>query len=144
MGTNYYLQRKVPTLHETIHIGKRSFGWAMHWDSCDESAWPRWCDEDHSFTFGPDGRGAEPTLPHDIHSVEDIRAYLRTGEWQLIDEYGEGFEDPLVEIDELCSWDGELKEWSDNHPDNPVWRLHTPNGYRDSEGQIFDRGDGFI
>lgn len=144
MGTNYYLQRKKPTLHETIHIGKRSFGWAMHWDSCDEINWPRWCDEDHSYSFGPDGDGAEPVLPHSIHSVEDIRAYLRTGEWDLVNEYGEVYDDPLAKIDELCQWDGGKEGWNRNNPDKPAtWELSIPSGYRDSEGQVFDRGDGF-
>ena len=46
MGTNFYLRRKEPTVKDTVHIGKRSWGWLFHWDSCDESEYPRWCDED--------------------------------------------------------------------------------------------------
>ena len=85
MGTNYYLQRKQPTIRETVHIGKRSWGWRFHWDSCDEASWPRWCDTDHT--------APRPELPHGIHSVEDVRSFLRTGEWELVDEYGEAHPD---------------------------------------------------
>lgn len=145
MGTNYYLQRKKPTLHESIHIGKCSFGWRMHWDSCDEGQWPRWCDTDHSYSFGESGEDAEPALPHSIHSMGDIRAYILTGEWELVDEYGNVYDDPLGKIQDLCKWDGGKSAYNESHPDKPVtWELSTPNGYRDSEGQIFDRGDGFI
>ena len=141
IGTNYYLQRKKPTIHETVHIGKQSWGWLMHWDSCDEGMWPRWCDEDHSLNES----GEYPSLPHSIHSVEDIRSYLRTGEWELVNEYGEAFDDPLAKIDDLCAWDGGKSGYNDRHPDKPVtWDVHVPSGYRDAEGQIFDRGDGFI
>lgn len=137
MGTNYYLRKKQPTIHESIHIGKQSWGWYMHWDSCDESDWPRWCDTDHVPPY--------PELPHSIHSVEDIRAYLRIGEWELVDEYGEVYEDWEQELDFLCSWDGGKGRYNADHPDKPVtWETQVPSGSHDREGQIFDRGNGFI
>jgi len=118
-GTNYYIRERKPTIKKAIHIGKRSWGWLFHWDSCDEINYPRWCDED------PDWEGQK--LPYSIHSVEDIRSYLRTGEWELVDEYGTVYQDWEAEIAELVAWGGDSE----------------PPGYRDSEGQIFDRGDGF-
>ena len=136
IGSNFYIRRKQPTIHETVHIGKRSWGWLFHWDAVDESQWPRWCDEDHVQPY--------PELPHSIHSVEDIREYLRTGEWELIDEYGEVYEDWEAEIDGFIHWDGGKAGWNERHPDEPVlWDVHTPSGYHDKEGQVFDRGDGF-
>ena len=142
MGTNFYLQRKKPTIRESVHIGKRSFGWLMHWDACDESMWPRWCDTDHSCSFDDE---YEPKLPHSIHSVEDIRSFLRTGEWELVNEYGEVSADWEGELEKLCAWDGGKEGWNEAHPDRQVgWETaNVPDGYRDSEGNIFDRGDGF-
>jgi len=136
MGTNFYVRRKQPTIHETIHIGKRSWGWLFHWDSCDENSYPRWCDEDPAIGEG---------LPHGIHSVEDVRSYLRTGEWELVDEYGDVYPDWEPEIDGFCQWDGGKSGYNSRHPDDPVtWDVHVPSGSRDNEGQIFDRGNGFI
>lgn len=77
MGTNFYLQRKKPTLRETIHIGKQSFGWAMHWDSCDEQNWPRWCDEDHSRMYR-DGR----KIPY-MHFVKRCKVCGRIGDVKI-------------------------------------------------------------
>ena len=137
MGTNFYLRKKQPTIRETIHIGKRSFGWLMHWDSCDESNFPRWCDVD------PDYHETD-VIPHGIHSVEDIRAYLRTGEWELVNEYNEVYDDPIAKIDELCRWDGGKEGWNARHPDKQIeWEPRAPTGTRDGEGQIFDCGSGF-
>ena len=99
MGTNFYLRRKEPTVKDTVHIGKRSWGWLFHWDSCDEIDYPRWCDEDPS-AYQSD------SLPHSITCVDDIRAYLKTGEWELVDEYGEVYPDWEAEIDGFCNWDG--------------------------------------
>lgn len=136
MGTNFYLRQKQPTVRRTIHIGKRSWGWLFHWDSCDEIDYPRWCDEDcDQYVY---------ELPHSIKSVEDIRAYLRTGEWELVDEYDNVLPDWETEIDGFCQWDGGKSSWNERNPDRPVkWDVHVPSGYRDSEGQIFDRGNGF-
>lgn len=136
MGTNFYLRQKQPTVRRTIHIGKRSWGWLFHWDSCDEIDYPRWCDEDRDQYVHE--------LPHSIKSVEDIRAYLRTGEWELVDEYDNVLPDWEAEIEGFCQWDGGKSSWNERHPDKPVkWHVQVPSGYRDSEGQIFDRGNGF-
>ena len=136
MGTNFYLRQKQPTVRRTIHIGKRSWGWLFHWDSCDEIDYPRWCDEDRDqYVY---------ELPHSIKSVEDIRAYLRTGEWELVDEYDNVFPDWEAEIEGFCQWDGGKSGYNERHPDKPVkWDVQVPSGYRDGEGQIFHRGNGF-
>ena len=139
MGTNYYLRRKEPTIREAVHIGKMSFGWLFHWDACDSSDWPRWCDTDHIGGYG-DG----PKLPFSINSVEDIREYLRTGEWELVDEYGEVYEDWVTKIESFKEWDGGKAAYNKNHPDKPVtWNVSKPFGSVDREGQIFSRDGGF-
>jgi hypothetical protein len=117
MGTNYYLRKKKPTLHECVHVGKCSGGWKMHWQATDNGIgdWPRWCDEDPCVP--------ELTLPHAINSVEDIRAYLITGDWELVDEYGDRHEDWEKKLSELEKWDGDVP----NH------------NFTDAKGNVFDR-----
>ena len=138
MGTNFYLRRKQPTIRQTVHIGKRSWGWRFHWDSCDEADYPRWCDDDPSSS-------SEDVLPHSIKSVDDIREYLRSGDWELVDEDNEVYDDWEAEIDGFLHWDGGKAGWNERHPDKPVtWQVKEPSGYHDREGQIFDRGNGFI
>lgn len=140
LGTNWYIRRKRPTIYETIHIAKRSFGWCTLWQQTLHGAWPRWCDEDHSHQFEDEyGRTSEPQLPHDIESVEDIRNYLRTGEWEVINEYGEVYDDCEQIIEELTSWDGGKASWNERHPDKPVtWEMgHHSEGYKDPEGNEF-------
>lgn len=142
-GTNFYLHRKKPTIHEAVHICKRSWGWRTSWQESTndgtENAWPRWCDEDPC--KDEDGHWkSERTLPWEIHSVDDIRRYLRTGEWELVDEYGEVYPDWETEIQGLVDWDGGKAGWNERHPDNPVtWEIHEHDGYRDSEGNIMCR-----
>lgn len=148
-GCNFYIRRKKPTIHDTVHICKRSWGWRTSWQETvndgTEHAWPRWCDEDP----GKDESGqyvSERTLPWEIHSVEDIRHYLRTGEWELIDEYGEVYTDWESEIAELVEWDGGKASWNARHPEEPVtWEpkehdKESGNGYRDHEDNIMVRG----
>lgn len=146
IGSNFYIRRKKPTIYETIHIAKRSFGWCTSWQQTlreappYEEAWPRWCDEDHSLQFEDEyGRTSEPQLPHDIESVDDIRNYLRTGEWEVINEYGKVYEDWGAIIEELTSWDGGKDNWNERHPDNPAtWEMsHHSEGYKDPEGNEF-------
>lgn len=148
MGTNYYIRKKRPTIHEAVHICKQSRGWRTSWQESTndgtENAWPRWCDVDPC----KDESGkylSERTLPWEIHSVEDIRRYLRTGEWELVDEYGDAYPDWETEIERLVAWDGGKASWNERHPDKPVtWEVsehdvECGDGYRDSEDNIMCR-----
>lgn len=155
MGTNYYIVKKQPTVHEAIHVGKRSRGWEMAWQHTGKSSWPRWCDEDHM--TDSEGRYlSERGLPHDINSVEDIRDYLETGEWVLVDEYGTVYGDEprevthndgttktindwRTEIDELEAWDGGKAGYNARNPDNSVtWELQRHDGgFHDRKGNHF-------
>jgi hypothetical protein len=132
VGTNYYIRRKKPTIRECVHVCKQSFGWRTHWQATGNGVgdWPRWCDD-------------EPTvenheLPWAIHSVEDIRAYLETGDWELVDEYGEVYEDWKAKLDALERWDGGKAEWNRNHPEPVMWETSEPRGSRDRRGNVFD------
>lgn len=144
MGTNYYLRRKQPTIRETIHVCKRSFGWRTSWQETRGDDWPRWCDEDHS-TDEDGNLVVDRKLPHEIRGVEDIRAYLRTGEWELVDEYGEAYPDWEAEIADLVAWDGGKAAYNARNPDRPVtWdaREHEWGSYHDREGNVMLR-EGF-
>lgn len=141
IGTNFYIRKKKPTIHEVVHICKRSFGWRTTWQATSigygENDWPKWCDEN------PAG---EPTIPNEINSVEDIRNYLRTGEWELVDEYGKVYEDWESQLRNLEEFDGGKSAWEANHPDMPLgWDkphehdVETGEGFRDFKGNIFVR-----
>lgn len=160
MGSNYYIVKAKPTIHEAVHIGKCSWGWEMGWQATYEGDWPRWCDEDPM--ADEDGRYlSDRGLPHSINSVDDIRAYLETGEWLLVDEYGtvygeepheedlngggqEKVNDWRTELAELEAWDGGKSGWNERNPDKPVtWELHRhTGGFHDRKGNHFSR-EGF-
>lgn len=138
MGTNYYIRRKKSTLHECVHICKQSWGWTTGWQATGNGIgdWPRWCDDDPC--------NPEPKLPWAIHNVDDIRAYLETGEWELVDEYGEVYENWKATLDGLEKWDGGKSGWNERHPDEPVtWEPNEHYGYKDRHGNLFSGEEGF-
>lgn len=76
MGTNVYLRRKEPRMvptYDEVHVCKISAGWRVHFDgsSARNNCW-------------------EPLDGHQPHigSMDDLRGYLFTGDWELVDEYG--------------------------------------------------------
>ncbi len=142
MGTNYYLRKKEPTIHETIHIAKQSWGWRTSWQHTDERDWPRWCDDDPCVVSEDDGIIVYgPVLPWPIDSVDDIRRYLENGEWEIVDEYGDVAEPDV--IDKLERWDGGKSNYNADNPDKPVtWVPKSQGDYRDARGNNFTR-DGF-
>ena len=77
MGCNVYLRRKEPRMvpeYDETHVCKLSSGWKVHFDgssACDNAWEPR---DEHAPRIG---------------SMDDLRGYLSTGEWELVDEYGE-------------------------------------------------------
>ena len=141
MGTNFYLRRVKPReVHDEYHIAKRSGGWKIHFqDSTDaEQSW--W-----------EGSGAPQ--PPSWHSVADLRNLLKSGDYQLSDEYGrvwEPGEDSIREFEELCAWNGGdafTKPAVEKQPDEPYSNLPGvpydhgawPDEYRDPEGYAFGR-----
>lgn len=97
MGTNVYIKRKEPRMipeYDETHVCKLSYGWKVHFDgsSAVDYPWESECDEQ---------------APR-IGSMDDLRGYLSTGEWELVDEYGRKWtlEDVLAHDD--YRKDGEL------------------------------------
>lgn len=133
MGTNFYIRKKVPTIHETVHICKRSWGWRTSWQKTEAYEWPRWCDEDR--VIDDYGYSTGPNLPHDIRRVSDIVDYLKTGEWELIDEYGMVYDDWEEEIKGLVEWNGGEHEDRDFVPFDHV--EECGGGYHDEHGNVF-------
>lgn len=131
MGTNFYLKRVKPReIHDLMHIAKRSGGWVIHFQDSTEGY--------------ADQRDDAPEHPS-FHSVADIRNLLKTGEWQLADEYGETWgpgEESLREFDDLCKWRGGIQfdgKPTGRYPDGepPYNNGMLGNDYKDQEGYQF-------
>lgn len=74
MSTNYYIRRTKPILtFPEFHIGKRSYGWRGLFEANSRT--------DDVFEY-------ETERPV-IHSLDDIRSYVESGEWEIVDEYEE-------------------------------------------------------
>jgi len=74
MSMNVYMRRKEPRMvptYDEIHICKLSGGWRVHFDgsSVDQNEY-------------------DMQAPR-VGSMDDLRGYLATGEWELVDEYGD-------------------------------------------------------
>ena len=85
MGTNIYIRRKTPRMvptYDEVHVCKLSGGWRAHFDG--SSA----VDNEHG-----------DNAPR-IGSMDDLRGYLATGEWELVDEY-----DRVRTLDDILSHD---------------------------------------
>lgn len=129
MGTNFYLRRVEPReVHDEYHIAKRSAGWRIHFQ--DSEAYK------HDEVPAPS-----------YHSVADIRSLLKSGEYQLADEYGTTWEpgsESLEEFAELCAWNGGPKfteparEYLGAYDNPPGVPYDHAGGYRDPEGYRFD------
>ena len=112
MGLNIYLQRIKPRtveVYDQIHVAKLSSGWKAHFD-------------------GSSAENNEPNKPH-VGSMDDLRAYLSTGEWELVDEYGE-----RTTLDEVLEHDRFMK-------DGKLWNTQEPwiDGRFDREGYHWSR-----
>ena len=96
-GKNVYIKRKKPRMvpeYDETHVCKLSAGWRAHFDgsSAAENTWEPERDE-HAPRIG---------------SIDDLRGYLSTGEWELVDEYGDKTTlEEVLEHDEYRR-DGEL------------------------------------
>ena len=107
-GTNIYMRRKEPRMvpeYDETHVCKLSSGWKVHFDgssACDNAWEPR-----------------DEQAPS-IGSMDDLRGYLNTGEWELVDEYGKVYTDWEAEIESLVAWDGGKSSWNELHPDKPT------------------------
>ena len=116
MGTNIYLQRKEPRMvptYDEVHVAKLSYGWRAHFDgsSMHGATWDVQADE----------------APK-VGSMDDLRAYLATGEWELVDEYGD-----KTTLEEVLAHDEFRK-------DGELWNTRVSmDDYRDREGYPWSR-----
>lgn len=137
MGTNHYLRRVRPReVHDEYHICKTSGGWVVHFQDSTEAQGEVYDDGE--------------LVPPSFHSVADIRNLLKTGEWQISNEYGDVCapgEESLRELDRLCAWRGgprfEDKPPNPNYPDGdpPYEHVMLRGAFRDPEGYLFTTGE---
>ena len=105
MGTNIYIRRKKPRMvpeYDTTHVAKLSYGWRVMFDGSSMNG----------------GYGVR------IGSIDDLRACLATGEWELIDEY-----DEATTLDEVMA-----------HNDN-TFNIRSDGDYYDREGNPWTRSE---
>lgn len=116
MGTNIYLRRKEPRMvpeYDEVHVCKLSYGWRVHFDgsSAHDNGW-------------------EPLDEHQprVGSMDDLRGYLDSGEWELVDEYGDA-----TTLEEVLAHD-EVKR------DGQLWNTRvSSDNYYDREGYPWSR-----
>lgn len=115
MGTNIYMRRVVPRMvpeYDEIHVAKLSYGWRAHFDG--SSAYDPSTDE-HAPRVG---------------SMDDLRGYLATGEWELVDEYGDN-----ITLEEVLAHD-------EYRIDGELWNTRISlDDYYDREGYPWSRGE---
>lgn len=84
MSTNFYLRRTKPILtFPEFHIAKRSHGWKPLYEANSMA--------DDVWSF-------ETERPV-VKSVDDIKSYVDSGEWEIVDAY-----DNVMEYDEFKSY----------------------------------------
>ena len=87
MGLNIYMRRTKPRIvevYDEIHVAKLSWGWRVHFDGSSAVM---------------EGSG-----PH-VGSIDDLRAYLATGEWELVDE-----DEERTTLDEVLAHDRVMRD----------------------------------
>lgn len=100
----------VPTYDE-IHVAKLSGGWRAHFDGSSMDEW----------------RDADDPRPR-VGSMADLRGYLDTGDWELVDEYGEA-----CTLEDVLAWDEMLH-------DGELWNTQVSDwNYYDREGYPWSR-----
>lgn len=118
MSINFYIRRTKPILcFPEFHIGKRSFGWKALYQANSE--------QEDVYAF-------ETQRPV-VETVADIEAAVESGEWEIVDEYGEAI--PFIEFIAYMETDFE-KETARNE------RLGLGfSYYQDADGREYSRDD---
>lgn len=111
MGTNYFVQKNKPTVHEPIHIGKSSIGWLFHFHR-EEDTWN------------------DPPIVW--NNYEQVKAWLKantvdSSNYVILNEYDEivSYND-LIELIEAKQHD----EFCQSNPDNFGDGVDNVDGYR--------------
>lgn len=106
MGTNYYLKATRPReVYDEVHIAKCSSGWKPSFQASDETE------------FTPA-----------VNSVDDMQRLAESGEWSIVNEYGEALSWEEFS-EEVLNWESEF-----NYRTHLDTGLHT---YRDPQGYEF-------
>ena len=130
MGTNSYLVRQKPRLvRDAFHICKISAGWKPVFQNSECADL-----EEVEFIEGKVSWNGNDVV-HDYYgSVSDIRKLLETGEYEIMDEYGDTSDgDGPYTIDSLIAWG----EHEHNYRDENT--MYSAYGYKDAEGFTFHR-----
>ena len=111
MGTNYFVQKNKPTVHEPIHIGKSSIGWLFLFHR-EEDTWN------------------DPPIVW--NNYEQVKAWLKantvdSSNYVIINEYDEIV--PYNEFIAMVEWK-QQDEQCRNNPDNFSYHTDHVNGYR--------------
>lgn len=100
VSTNFYIRRTKPILcFPEFHLAKRSAGWKpLH----------------QANFYAEDGFSFETERPV-IESREDIKRYVDSGEWEIVDEYGTEYtyDEFLVYLDD--NFEYETDETRETH-----------------------------
>ena len=103
MSTNFYLRRTKPILtFPEFHLAKRSYGWTPLYEANSKA--------DDIWSF-------ETERPV-VDSVEDIKRYVYSGEWEIIDEY-----------DDVKTYDEFIAYMDTDFESEPGRRDHHEMGY---------------
>jgi len=112
MSTNIYMRRKEPRMvpeYDEVHVCKLSYGWRVHFDG--SSAFEDWS------AYRPR-----------VGSMDDLRGYLDSGEWELVNEYGDE-----TTLDEVLAHDEVTM-------DGQLWNTRvSATDYYDREGHPWSR-----
>lgn len=111
MGTNIYIRRKTPRMvpeYDEVHVCKLSYGWRAHFDGS-SALEPSWTNS---------------KIPR-VGNMDDLRDYLDTGEWELIDECGDS-----ITLDEVLAHDDFVRDGKKQNTQESINNYH----YYDREG----------
>ena len=111
--------------HHAVHIAKCSWGWEPSFQ--------------HVPAMRPFDETEENNDRYSIASVQDIRDYMATGRYELVDEYGDaiGMEDFETHV---CGWNEVLrKNGYSGEIGGHVGTGDSLDAYRDPEGYQFCR-----
>lgn len=103
MGTNFYLQSRIPRqVYDRYHVAKTSWGWRPLFQENPET--DERCYEDYDEQL-------------EISSVADFKAAYDTGNYAIVDEYGEEYawEEFESRVLQWCP-DGKVHEGSYDYP----------------------------
>ena len=127
MGTNFYLQSRVPVhTYPQVHLTKRSWGWLPLFEEHEEDEELYEYAVEEFYEHEVNRQFTNDIKAPNIHSIEDIKKAVDDGRWRIVDEYGEEY-----------TWERFYKEviqWNGGDHDNPDF---IPNNHKDLASKGF-------